>query len=197
MEDFLDINQDWFLKKYIQFTPKRYWTTKTALSWFLQNNGTNIVETGTTRMKEDWGAGQSTLLFGDFCNKYKRYLWTVDIDANALVTAKEITGAYEKNITYVQDDSLHFLLNFKQPVDLLYLDSRDCDPRDDFDNRDSQQFQKQELEAIYDQLTLRACVLLDDNYFKNGGKTRLAKEYIKSKGWLCLMDYYQSLWIRG
>ena len=197
MENFLDINKDWFFPKYVQFTPKRFWTTKIALNLFLQNKGETIVETGTTRLKDDWGAGQSTLLFGDFCAFYEKHLWTVDIDANALATAKEITKNYARNITYVQDDSLHFLQNFKKPVDLLYLDSLDCDPRDDFDNRDAQLFQKREVEAIYDQLSLRACVLLDDNYFKNGGKTRLSKEYLKSKGWICLLDYYQSLWTRG
>jgi len=197
MDDFLDINKDWFLKKYIVLTPKRFWTMKIALNWLMQNKGENIVETGTTRILNDWGAGCSTVLFGEFVHRYQKNLWTVDISEENLKVAKEATLEYKKRIVYCQDDSVHFLNNFKSDIDLLYLDSVDCDPALLADNREAQNHALEEIKAAYEVLSLRACVLLDDNYFENGGKTKLAKEFLRSRNWICLMDYYQSLWVRG
>lgn len=43
----------------------------------------------------------------------------------------------------------------------------------------------------------RAVVLLDDNHMPGGGKTRLSKMFLRSKGWLCVLDWQQSLWVKG
>jgi len=42
----------------------------------------------------------------------------------------------------------------------------------------------------------KTVVLLDDNNFLDGGKTKLAKIYLKEHGWRCVLDYQQSLWIK-
>lgn len=39
-------------------------------------------------------------------------------------------------------------------------------------------------------------VLIDDNQLPGGGKSRLAKEYLTTIGWKCLLDFQQSMWVK-
>ena len=197
MNDFLEINSDWFHKKYFKNLQKRYWTFKIALNLFLQRGGEVIVETGTLRQKDDWGAGNSTTIFGDFCIAFKKYLYTVDNNQLNLEVSRRETIEFKDFITYELADSIEFLKHFEPPIDLLYLDSLDCkeDPADI--NIEAQEHVVNELKVAYNKLSEKAIILIDDNLFKNGGKTRLAKRWLMKKGWHCIMDYKQTLWIRG
>lgn len=158
-----------------------------------------VVETGTTRMKDDWGAGMSTLVFGDFCKTYNHHLFTIDISPEALYVCQDITKEFEVFISYVENDSVEFLKHFNQTIDFLYLDSRDCPEYDAPTSTNliqSQVHQLLELEAAFDKLSNDPIILLDDNKFENGGKTRLSKVWLKERGFMEIMSDKQSLWVK-
>lgn len=189
---------DWFTEAYSRKPTQRFWTFKAALNIFLQRGLTNIVETGTTRNEDDWGAGMSTTLFGDFCKKYGKTLDTVDINAEAIKLCQMITKEYKDVTNYVVGDSVEFLQNYPETIGLLYLDSFDCHetaPADAPIIMEAQAHQLKEIKAANDKLTDRSIILLDDSGFENGGKTELTRKYLREKGWMEIMNQQQSLWI--
>ena len=198
LNQFLFIENDWLYKQFSYLELLRstqYLTFKAALNLFLQNNGEFIVETGTQRMIDDPG-GCSTTLFGAFCKRYGKRLITVDNNPKHLEISKEATKDFKDHITYVLMDSVQFLLNFNEPIDLLYLDSLDC-PLPPADATESQAHQLREIKAAYGKLHVGTVVLLDDNNFENGGKTRLSKRFLLKTGeWNCILDHGQSLWVK-
>ena len=196
MQDFLEINNNWFYKKYHSKLQKRYWTFQIALSLFLQRAGEIIIETGCVREKDDWGAGNSTVIFGDFCKKYNRNLITVDNNLTNLNVAREETREFEDLITYELDDSLEFLRKYDSKIDLLFLDSLDCVESPSDQNIEAQSHALKELQIAMSKLHKDSIILIDDNLFKNGGKTKMCKEFLIKKGWICVMDYKQTLWIQ-
>lgn len=185
----------WFEKEFKPRIGDRYFTFKTALNILLQNNGNTIVETGTIR-SEGWvlGDGWSTYLFGKFCNRFGKRLYTVDISPEAIKISKKITREFKNSITYVTSGSVEFLESFKEKIDLLYLDSLDCSIEGDATG--AQVHQLRELSSAIPKLSDNAIILLDDNNFANGGKTRLAKNYLFRHGFTLLADDQQSLWIK-
>jgi len=199
MEDFIQF-QDWFTQKYIDKSASRFWTFKAGLNIALQRGAMNFVETGCIRLEDDWGGGMSTWLLGEVCHKYSKHLWTVDISPDNIKLCQKITEAYKDNITYVINDSVAFLKDFNQQIDFLYLDSLDCLEYDSPDSPaliSAQEHQLKEVESIWDKLSERAVILLDDNGFANGGKTKLTKQFLKQNGWIEVLSHHQSLWIRN
>ncbi len=198
MNDFFDFN-DWFTVAYRSYSDSRFFTFKTALNLLLQQPGKNIVETGTIRLKDDWGGGMSTVLFGDFASHYDYHVWTVDIAPEAIQLCKEITTNFTSHITYVVNDSVEFLRTFNQTINLLYLDSMDCPEYDAPDSPNlqaSQQHQLKEIQAAWDKLSSPAIILLDDNWFSNGGKAKLTKEFLERQSCRCVLSFQQSLWMK-
>lgn len=193
---FLEVWDNWFYKKYFKKLKVRFFSFKVALNLLLQRGGKHIVETGSVRKKNDWGSGMSTLIFGDFCKRYNKYLWTVDIDPKAIKVAREVTKRFDKHITYAVDDSIDYLTGFGEKIDFLYLDSLDCETDPNKLNELPQIHQLNEVKAAWDKLGKKPIILLDDNNWLNGGKTKMAKAFLKSQGWTCLLDYCQSLWIK-
>jgi hypothetical protein len=193
MNTFIDFQNsfDTFLKN----GPDRFNTFKISLNLFLQRNGKVIVETGCQRQSEDWGAGMSTFIFGKFIKEFspESKLFTVDLSDFNIQIARSLTREYEKYVNYFVSDSLEYLKNFQGKIDLLYLDSYDWTPDDPLD---CQTHQLNEFLLAEDKLTDQSIVLLDDNDFPDGGKTKLTKDYLEKKNWLCLLDAKQSLWIK-
>jgi len=189
---------EWFLKYYNNLGfGGRDQTMKKALELFIEKKGQIIVETGT--IHPDWGAGQSTLVFADFCKTFNHHLFTIDIDHQTLEDAKTTTQPYRQFVTYVENDSVSLLKGFNQKIDLLYLDSMDCDEYDSPESLElikSQIHQEREIKMAYDKLSDNAIVLLDDANFYNGGKCRLSRQFLKEKGWKEIIKEKQSLWIR-
>ena len=196
-EDFIFIENNWFREKYTDKSRDRLVTFKIALNWFLQHGGKNIVETGTTKAFDDWGAGMSTILFGDFCKHYGGHIWTIDKSEDAINMSKKVTVAFADYITYVQQDSVEALKSIRGKIDLLYLDSLDYPIQQEFPIPLCQEHQLAEIQAAYKRLSKRAVVLLDDNNFPGGGKTALSKRWLAEKGWVCLLDFQQTVWVRG
>lgn len=197
-EEFIFFDKDWLRKRYnyLDFvrSPK-YFTFKAALNLFLQNNGETIVETGTQRVKDDPGGG-STTLFGAFCKRYNKKLFTVDNNPLNMKVSMDVTKEFKDYITYVVKDSVKFLSEFNQKIDLLYLDSLDC-PLPPEDATEAQKHNLRELKAAYKNLHKGSIFLGDDNDFANGGKTRLSKQFLlKTQEWICILDEGQTLWIK-
>ena len=159
----------------------RYFSLKTALSLFLQRGGGNIVETGTTRVKDWLGHGCSTIIFADTLKEFEAgHLWTVDISAESMEVSKTnycfLILIILPIVSVIHSD---FSKKFDQEIDLLYLDSFDY-----FENEplltQCQQHQLSELESAWPKLKQSSIILLDDNAFPGGGKTR-PKQTISSR----------------
>jgi len=197
LEDFTYIENDWFRTKYANNSKSRFVTFKVALNWLYQHKGRNLVETGTTKEYDDWGAGMSTILFGDFCKHFGGLIWTVDKSRQAIEMSREVTAEFADYITYVHRGSIGFLQDFPRKIDLLYLDSMDYPLFDERPISVCQEHQLVELQAAYKKLSKKAVVLLDDNGLPKGGKTGLSKRWLAKKGWICLLDNQQTVWVRG
>ncbi len=171
----------------------RYSTFKIAIGLFLQRQGGNIVETGTVRQENDWGAGYSTVIFAETLKEFDAgHLWTVDISPENMDTSRRITQNVSEKITYVINDSINYISNIDREIDLLYLDSFDfvdIEPERTL----CQEHQLNELKAAFPKLKQSSIILLDDN-MPNGGKTKLSKEFLIKEGWSCILDLYQSVW---
>ncbi len=215
-----------FMDKYKELGVRFYSMKKALELYSVGKRGEGIIlETGTTRMKDDWGAGMSTLVFGDFCKQYGGKTYTVDISPQNIDMCKEITKDYSDHIEYVVSDSLFFFTQFKSSIDLLYLDSYDYPygelldiygGKEDINEaakklrslttdeiiekhfniiNPSQEHQLKELKLALPLLHEKSVILLDDNELPGGGKTRLSREYLQSIGWIEVMSSQQSLWI--
>lgn len=225
MKNFI-YNNSWFDNKYAVLSARRHPTFKAALNMFLQNGGTTIVETGCCRLPDDWGAGMSTVLLGDVCRNSFARMHTVDLSPINMQTCKNLTNEYANNITYHIQDSVTFLEAFTDKIDLLYLDSFDypygellnayggrtnieeaivkLKSMSDEDIvskhldiiKDSQMHCLNELLAAIPKLSEGAPILIDDCDLPGGGKGRIAKDWLLDNGYMCVLDMYQSLWVK-
>jgi hypothetical protein len=182
----------------------RYVTFELSVQWFKEHRGCIIVETGCVRLEDDWGgAGMSTIVFDHVIQKEKLRLagtthlepkfYSVDLDEKNVSLARNLTKEAEISV----GDSVAFLEDFHGSIDLLYLDSYDCDPEGD--STPAQEHQLAEVRASLPKMALHSAILLDDRGdppFPGGGKTRLSEEYLRDKGWVSLWTGYQSLWVR-
>lgn len=192
--DFLFMN-GWFDQYYIDKLGIRYPTFKAALGLFLQLGGGNIVETGTQRGENLWTDGCSTSIFAETLKEFNAdHLWTVDISPDHIAVAEKVTHHVADRVTYVVNDSVEFLKNFEFELNLLYLDSFDWANTEPLMTQ-SQQHQLLEIQAAFPKLKPSSIVLLDDNALPGGGKAGLSKQFLAEQGFICILDYYQSLWI--
>jgi len=192
--DFLASN-NWFYQKYAMRDQGKLVSFQIALNLFLQRGGETIIESGCVRFAEDFGAGNSTTLLGDFCKHYNKKLITVDNSYENLERAKFITREFKEVITYIESDSVSFLSRCADIPDLLYLDSMDF-PLEGPSEEACQIHQLNELKAIYDRLPEKAVILLDDNDLPFNGKTKLSNQFLRDKGWTVIYSGKQICWAR-
>jgi len=139
-----------------------------------RSNDIVIVETGTTRGSLGGGVkgdGWATLAWGWYCLKYGGSIFTIDCLDEAINNCKDITLEYADNIEYVVGDSVGYLQNFSQPIDLLYLDS--CDDPNHILN---------ELKGVYGNLKDDSIILIDDTD-STSGKGEHSITYLRDNGW--------------
>lgn len=184
-----------WLEKYKVHMDSRYLTFKIAFDLLLQLPTHHIVETGCVRQKDDWGAGYSTMLFGEFCQLYGGKTTSIDITPRHLAIAKEITTQYNHLIEYVESDSVKFLEEYTLPIDLLYLDSMDVPIHEGADRVPCQEHNLREFKAAESNLHAKSIVLLDD-YFDGNGKPRLCERYMLDNGWRRIFCHQQLLFVR-
>jgi len=123
---------NWFEQRYQTLCNDRYPTFKAALNLWLQAGGQTIVETGCVRLENDYGAGNSTILFAEVVGRYGGLLWSVDNHPEHVTLATELTSQFATCRRCVLGDSVEFLHDrlaeqpeFSGRIDLLYLDSFD------------------------------------------------------------------------
>ena len=225
MIDFL-LRDSWFEKKYAAKSDGRFQTLKAAINLYLQADGKTILETGCVRQLDDFGAGYSTVLFCEVLEKFGGHLWSVDINPRNVAFCEKTTQQWDGLRNVICSDSVAFLENFTEKIDLLYLDSWDypyielLDIYGDRHNPESalkilstmtddeiaerhadmimpsQEHCVKELEASLHLLTPNSIILIDDNAFPGGGKSRLAKRKLVELGWTIINDSQQTLWIK-
>jgi hypothetical protein len=182
----------WFSETYQPLLGIRYQTFYQTLMLAVARNIKNIVETGTSRQTNNWaGDGQSTLVFGAFAKRYGCRLWTCDINAEYIEIAKRSTAEFAGHIEYVVSDSVRFLRDFDQPIDLLYLDSFDFDPRGD--PNPAQDHALKEGQAALHALNTQSIVLIDDCNTAHGGKGGKVIPFFLGQGWQVIGMHYQML----
>ncbi len=193
MDNFLEYHS-WFDELFQAKSSRRYSTFRVALNLLYQLPTHRIVETGTIRKIKDYGAGYSTYIFGHFVKRYGGKITTIDIDPKNMRVCKRVTAEFADWIEYVVDNSLHALSLLHEPIDLLYLDSFDTPIRRDAS--EAQLHNLKEFKLAEPLLHEKSIVLIDDNNFTNGGKSRMTKQYLHEQGWRVLLNMQQSLWIR-
>lgn len=182
-----------------------------------------IVETGLVRTADLWeGDGMSTVVWESWAAEHGGRFWGVDIDPKAVASAESLAPAG----VYAAADSVYFLTDFGQPIDLLYLDSHDYPDgplRDIYGGKDdiaeairilnrmgedeivarhgdlilpSQEHCAAEVFAALPWLHDRSIVVIDDADLPGGGKARLARKVLAENGWRCALDAYQTVWTR-
>lgn len=195
MEVITIIKKSLFLLKYRKKLHKRYSSFAKAITLAIERKVTNIIETGTARDPEGWkGDGLSTILFGDYCRKFNARLVTCDISEKNIQICKELTKKFKSYITYIIDDSVHFLKNYPYQIDFLYLDSLDSTEEN---VKQAQEHNLAEVQSAEDKLHSKSIILIDD-YSKDPdkGKGALSVPYLQSKGWKLVHDSVQALLIK-
>jgi hypothetical protein len=139
MDSTFPVTGSWFKDRY-EGLERRYYTTRLALNLISQRKrlslgsyGLLIVETGTTRLDDMLGAGNSTVVLADFISRVPNgHLITIDNNKEHLDRAKNILdkrfGPLDC-VEYTHKDSvkaLKYLSGEFYDIDLLYLDSLDC-----------------------------------------------------------------------
>ena len=176
-----------FLKKFNNKKNIRFSSFQFTLNICEKRKLKNIVETGTSRgkikfyffRKFNWKDGMSTIMLGEYARFINGKLHTCDISENNIINAKKFTTHLKDSINYYNQDSVEFLKNFKEKIDLLYLDSYDG-----HDKIKASKHQLNEAEASIDKLHGNSLVLLDDK----GAKTNLSIDFYKKKGFKVLNE---------
>jgi hypothetical protein len=103
------------------YTHINYYTMKAALTLLEQTAKPPyvIVETGCAAH-----GTKSTLLWDAFVQKHGGRVYSVDLDAGAV---RDTNAATSGATTVSCQDSVTYLKNFHEPIDMLYLDSYDVD----------------------------------------------------------------------
>ena len=160
----------------------------------LKKSSYKIVETGTLRIVDDWKGGCSTVLFQEFVKTHSGHVYSVDINPNAVKTARSYLG---EQVTVTESDSVSYLeSNDWSDIDLFYLDSYDVKWQTP---EPSAEHHLKEFKAIEKYLTSGKILAIDDNTLLLDSKKRTGKgmkvyEYLHSKGVLPVYDEYQIIY---
>ena len=172
---------EWF-KKYEDKLGVRYKTFHKLLSTAVDRGLKNIVETGTSRGKDkfyylrpkvNWKDGMSTILFAEYVKLNKGQLWTCDIDAKNIRNASLFLKDLNLNANLIVSDSLKFLEEFNETIDVLYLDSHDGNLPG------ANEHQLREAQLSIGKVNPNGLIMLDDK----GQKTKLSVPFIIKNGW--------------
>lgn len=120
----------------------------------------NVLETGTSH---DFSDGAMGLFFGLIAEKTGGRMWSVDNNNYNVERSRELFKKYIPNLNYESyaDDSINFLKNFHNEVNLIHLDSWDFNL---FDPLPSALHGWREFEAIKNILQKNTIIVIDDNY---------------------------------
>ena len=149
-----------------------------------------VVETGCVRSQDDWSAGY----FGYICGAYldgrnAGKLVSVDIDAGNCDTARRLCQPWGDHVDVVTSDSVAFLETRTDPIDVLYLDSLDCEESNHAAHG------LKEIKAAERLLTPSSVVVWDDTVWNMGwrGKGSEGIPYMLARGWRVVFAGYQTV----
>lgn len=153
-----------------------------VIKMLLDHGGKTVVEIGSIRQKGNIeGDGYSTVAWAQHLSK----VYSVDIDPAATALTIKETQEYG-NVIAVTQDGLEFLRNFKEPIDLLYLDAWHPDhPLCRENHRDCYLEAKPNLHS-------KSLVLIDDT-MSSSGKGFLAKPAILADGYTEVFEEWMTL----
>lgn len=178
---------------------KRRDSFRLTLNLLTITNAKTIVETGTSRegLHGAKSNGAATIVFGKWAKENSAIVHSVDISDESVENAlKEVDEQQLQDVVNIHlSDSVEFLSTFKEPVDLLYLDSYDYS-NDVEVQRKSQEHHLKEFKTIEDQLHENSIVLIDDCGLPNGGKGKMVIAYMLQNDWKIAMQDYQVLLVR-
>lgn len=105
----------------------RYPTFQLALNLISGTDNPVIVETGCQREENDLGAGMSTSIFAEYITRHGGVLNVVDNSAEHISRAKKFLSekGFTERVVYYHSDSVQWLSEWKNTINLLYLDSWD------------------------------------------------------------------------
>ena len=175
-----------FIEDYNHPKNFRFDSFKFALNEAYKRNHRILVETGVSRgkqklfffVKKNWKDGMSTMIFSDYAKFTNGHLYTCDISKKNLNNAKKFIGNKNDHVTFIQEDSVNFLKNFRNKIDFLYLDSLDGQ------FADASNHQLKEISNAINLLNLNSLILLDDK----GDKTKLSLDFLKEKKYKVLNE---------
>ena len=203
-----DQNTNWLHEKYYAAGANhRYFTFQLVLNLLTQyrkfqedDDDLVIVETGCQRQEDDLGAGMSTSIFAEWASRHGGQVISVDNWEPHLLVCEQCIQPWKDRVRLVLCDSVSFLQGYRGPVDLLYLDSLDYpvgeNAEDPVATFAAQQHCLNEFRAIEDRLSEHCVVMSDDNQLPGGGKPKLLKPYLAQRGYLCLLDFQQTVWVK-
>ena len=176
-----------FLQYYNNPKNFRFKSFEFALIEAKKRNLRTFVETGVARGKEkflffskiNWKDGMSTLIFSDYVKYIGGTLTSCDISQKNINNAKKFTKHFSKRIKYYTQDSLVFLTEFNEKIDLLYLDSLDG-----HDVEAASEHQLKEIKIAINKLHDKSLVLLDDK----GSKTTKSVNYLLEKNYKIIYE---------
>lgn len=179
-----------YLSQRISPSDKRYDTFVESLRLMEERGAQILVETGTSRggIRNFAGDGGSTVIFSHYAFDHNALLFSVDIDKQNLKNARLAIPYNDNVVRFIHSDSIEFLKNFGQPIDFLYLDSFDYDVKNP---SLSQRHHLNEIIAAYDWLHSKTIIMIDDCDLPQGGKGKLAINFLLKRGWKIIKDSYQ------
>ena len=166
-----------FIEKYNNSKNIRFKSFEKTLEICLKRNLKNIVETGTARgktkffffKKYNWKDGMSTPMFAEYVKHVNGVLHTCDISPKNIANARQFTKEFKDYIKFYTKDSLVFLRELNESIDLLYLDSLDG-----HDPIAASEHQLKEAKIAIAKLHSKSLILLDDK----GSKTNLSINFL-------------------
>ena len=176
-----------FLDKYNNKQNIRFKSFEKTFQVCLKRGLKNIVETGTSRGKSkffffkkyNWKDGMSTPMFAEFAKFTNGKLHTCDISEDNIASAKKFTREFIDYIQFYTMDSLIFLNEFREKIDLLYLDSLDG-----HDPISASKHQLKEAEIAISKLHEKSLILLDDK----GSKTNHSIKFLLTNGYKIIFE---------
>jgi hypothetical protein len=147
-----------------------------------------IVETGCITSPHD--SRGSTLLLALFAASHAGELVSIDHNPDRCALAREVTGHLGPAITVLESDSVAWLSENRQPIDILHLDT--CDP----EQPGSAVHTLQETEAAIPHLHQRSIIVIDDTPYAAAGfigAGALAVPFLLSQGWQILFSGHQTI----
>lgn len=153
-----------------------------------------IIETGTIRSMDDYGAGWSTWLFGLFARATGGHVESIDLDPKHCDFSRHWTADFGDHVTITHSRGDDGISARDEPIDMLYLDS--CDT----EHPQHQEVCLQELQAALPRLQDDSLILIDDSPTQAGqrvGKGAQAIPWLIDHGWRVRYDGYQVLLDHG